>query len=187
MIFLAALAAIVLAQEVVPTAPSEVAPPPPPPPPAAPAAPGPFANAPPGDLSAVPPLPNGPLLPVARSDQGETFLVVDRTSKTGDVADYWTYDVFAPAIEVSKGAYAVQGIARHQLDCVRRTDQPVASAGYDEDGTPVVALAAGPAMPLAEGGVQALIAKAVCADTPLPAEGRIQGHTAALAAARAGG
>ena len=188
MLLLAALAAIVLAQEVVPTAPSEVAPPVPqsappagpPPPPAA----GPLTGAPPGNLDAVPPLPTGPLLPVARSDRGETFLVVDRTSKTGDVADFWTFDVFAPAIEVGKGAYATQGLARHQIDCVKRTDQSVASAGYDEDGAAIVALAAGPPIPLADGGVFALIAKVVCTGEALPTDGRVQGHDAAVAAAR---
>lgn len=188
MLLVAALAAIVLAQEVVPTAPSEVEPPArPPAAQTAPISPGPFTGAPPGDISAVPPLPTGPLLPVARSDQGETFLVVDRTSKTGDVADYWTFDVFAPSIEVRKGVYAIQGIARHQLDCARRTDQSVASAGFDQDGTPVVALAAGPPIPLVDGDIHALIAKVVCADAALPTEGRLQGHAAALAAARAGG
>ena len=183
---LAALAAIVLAQEVVPTAPSELAPPPPPPSAAPPpTAPPPLTGAPPGDLSAVPPLPNGPLLAVARSDKGETFLVVNRVSKTGDVADFWTYEAFIPAVEVSPGVNVVQGLARHQVNCVNNTDQTVASAGYDDSGVAVVALAASPANPLADGSVYRLVANVVCKGAELPKEGQIQGHDAALAAARA--
>jgi hypothetical protein len=186
---IAVLAAIVLAQEAVPTAPSESAPsqPPPPPAPAAPpaTAPTPLTGAPPGDLSAVPPLPEGPMLAVARSDKGETFLVVNRVSKTGEVADFWTYEAFIPAVEISPGVTVVQGLARHQVNCVNNTDQTVASAGYDETGTAVVALAASPANPLVEGSVYRLVANVVCKGVELPKDGQIQGHAAALAAARA--
>ncbi|MGH7023872.1 MAG: hypothetical protein ACREEB_09810 [Caulobacteraceae bacterium] len=181
---LAVLAALVLAQEIVPTAPSEVAPPPPPPPPVsapAPAAP----SIPPGDLSTSPPLPDGPLAPVARSDKGETFLVVDRASLTGTVADFWTYEAFIPPIEIRPGVTAVQGLAHHQVDCLARTDQTVAQAGYDEAGDPVVALAAGPPAPMTAGSAYSLIADAVCHAVKLPKADQMQGHAAALAAARA--
>jgi hypothetical protein len=140
---LAAIVALVLAQEIVPTAPSEVAPPPPPAASAA-AAPAdtPSEAAPPGDLSAAPPLPEGPLMAVARSEKGETFLVVNSAAKTGDVADFWTYEAFVPAIDIRPGAVVVQGLAHHQVDCAKNTDQTLASAGYDESGAAVVALAA---------------------------------------------
>jgi hypothetical protein len=179
------LAALALLQEVVPTAPSEVPPPPrpapvaPPPPP-----PAPIPSVPPGDLSTSPPLPDGPLLPVARDDKGETFLVVDRTGKAGDVADFWTFEAFDPPVEISPGVTAVQGLAHHQVDCLARTDQTVASAGYDEAGTPVVALAASEASPINPGSAYQMIADVVCRGDVLPPTGRLPGHAAALAQAR---
>jgi hypothetical protein len=176
------LAVLALAQEVVPTAPSE-APPPPRPVEAAPP-PLPIPSVPPGDLSTAPPLPEGPLLPVARSDRGETFLVVDRAARSGDVADFWTYEAFAPPVEVGPGVLAVQGLAHHDVDCAAKTDQTVASAGYDETGAPVVALAASAAAPLTPGGPYVLIADAVCRGVPLPKSGQLTGHAAALAEAR---
>jgi hypothetical protein len=184
-VLLLAALSIILAQEVVPTAPSEAIPPPAPaqaaPPPAASPTP---ASPPPGEPDAAPPLPDGPLLPVARSDRGETFLVVNRFSRGGDVADFWTYDALVPPVEVAPGVTVVQGLARRQVDCVKNTSQSFASAGYDESGTAVVALAAGPVTPLAEGSVDRLVANAVCTGQPLPKEGQILGHAAALAAAR---
>jgi hypothetical protein len=188
-VLIAALAAIVLAQEAVPTAPSETAPPPPAPiqavaPPSASTTP-PLTGAPPGDLSAAPPLPEGPLLAVARSNQGETFLVVNRASKTGDMADFWTFEAFIPAVQIESGVEVVQGLARHQVDCVNNTDRTFASAGYDESGTAVVALAASAAKPLIEGSVYRLVANVVCKGVELPKDAQIIGHAAALAAARA--
>jgi hypothetical protein len=177
---LAALAAIVLAQEVVPTAPSE-APPPPRPVEAAPALP----SATPGDLSTAPPLPEGALLPVARDAHGETFLVTSRAARSGDAADFWTYEAFVPPVTVSLGVQAVQGLTHHTVDCPAKTDQIVASAGYDETGAPVVALAAGPAEPLVAGSAYAMIATKLCAGVPIPTEGTLTGHAAALAEARA--
>jgi len=179
---LAALAVLILAQEVVPTAPSEVPPPPPPAVRAAPVAPPP--STPPGDLSAVPPLPEGPLLAVARSDRGETFLVVGRAARDGETADFWTYEVFAPPVEISPGVLAVQGLAHHEADCAAKTDRTVASAGYDESGAPVVALAASAQAPIAPGSAYSLIADVVCRGVPLPKASQIQGHAAALAQAR---
>ena len=179
---LIALAILVLAQEVVPTAPSE-APPPPRPVEAAPAPP-PIASVPLGDLSTAPPLPEGALLPVARSDKGETFLVVDRAARGGDMADFWTFEAFSPPVEVSPGVLAVQGLAHHDVDCVARTDRTVASAGYDESGAPVVALAASAPTPLTSGSAYALVADAVCRGAAFPKSGQITGHAAALAEAR---
>jgi len=179
---LIALAILVLAQEVVPTAPSE-APPPPRPVEAAPAPP-PIASVPLGDLSTAPPLPEGALLPVARSDKGETFLVVDRAARGGDMADFWTFEAFSPPVEVSPGVLAVQGLAHHDVDCVSKTDRTVASAGYDEAGDPVVALAASAPAPLTSDSAYALIADAVCRGAAFPTSGQITGHAAALAEAR---
>jgi len=177
---LAALAALILAQEVVPTAPSEA---PPAPRPAAVAA-APPPSTPPGDLSTVPPLPEGPLLAVAKSDKGETFLVVGRAARDGDTADFWTYEVFAPPVEISPGVLAVQGLAHHEANCAAKTDQTVASAGYDESGTPVVALAASAQAPISAGSAYGMIADVVCRGVPLPKASQIQGHAAALAQAR---
>jgi hypothetical protein len=173
---IAALAAIVLAQEAVTTAPraplpsQQVAPVQP--------------SATPGDLSAAPPLPDGPLLAVAKSASGETFLVADTAAKVGDSADFWTYEAFIPAVQIKEGVLVVQGLTHHQADCTQKTDQAVASAGYDEGGTAVVALAAGPAAPLAPGGAYALIAAVLCQGTQPPRTDAIAGHAAALAAAR---
>jgi len=178
---LTALVALLLAQEIVPTAPSEIAPPPPPPAAASVAAP---ASTPPGDLSAAPPLPEGPLMPVARNDRGETFLVVDRVDKTGDVADFWTFEAFVPPIDVRPGAAVVQGLAHHQVSCSENTDRTVASAGYDEAGAAIVALAAGPATPLAGESAYGMIAQVLCRGVALPKAGVTRGHAAALAAAR---
>ncbi|MGA2952519.1 MAG: hypothetical protein ABSD80_09830 [Caulobacteraceae bacterium] len=138
----------------------------------------------PGDLSTAPPLPEGPLLPVARDEHGETFLVTSRAAKSGDVADFWTYEAFIPAVTVGLGVQAVQGLIHHAVDCPSKTDQVVASAGYDETGAPVVALAAAPAEPLVEGSAYARIAVKVCAGVPIPTTGTLAGHTAALAEAR---
>jgi hypothetical protein len=187
-VLLAAALAIVLAQETVPTAPSDIAPEPPPPPAHAappPPSPAPRTAAPPGDPDAAPPLPEGPLLPVAKSDRGETFLVVNRFSRSGVMADFWTYDAFSAPIEVAPGVDVVQGLARRQIDCEKQTDQTFASAGYDESGKAVVALAAGPPTPLADDSVGKLVAEAVCKGDTLPKEGQILGHAAALVAARA--
>lgn len=174
---LALLAALALAQETVPTAPSETPPTPP-----APAASMP-ESPPPGDLSAVPPLPTGLLAPVARDDAGETYLVVDRASKSGGIADFWTYEVFIPPIQIRPGVSAAQGLAHHQVDCQARTDQTFASAGYDEAGAPVVALAAGPATPLSPGSAYALIADRVCGGVVTPRAEEVEGHAAAMAQA----
>jgi hypothetical protein len=173
------LAAIVLAQEAVTTAP----PLPSPPPQTAPAPPGP-AGPPPGDLSTAPPLPEGPLLAVAKSDNGETFLVADTASKTGDVADFWTFEAFTPPVRIKEGVFVVQGLTHHQVDCAKQTDQSVASAGYDEGGLAVVALAAAPVQPLAPGGAYALIAGVLCKGAIPPRTDAIAGHAAALASAR---
>jgi hypothetical protein len=176
---LAVLAAFVLAQETVPTAPSETAPPPRP----AEAGP-PLSTATPGDLSTAPPLPEGALLPVARDEHGETFLVASRAGKSGDVADFWTYEAFVPPVTVTLGVQAVQGLIHHAVDCPSKTDQIVASAGYDESGAPVVALAASPSEPLVDGSAYARIATKVCAGVPIPTTDALTGHAAALAEAR---
>jgi hypothetical protein len=178
---LSALVALLLAQEVVPTAPSEAAPPPPPPSAAAAAQPG---SATPGDLTTAPPLPEGPLMPVARNERGETFLVVDRADKAGDVADFWTFEAFVPPIDVRPGAAVVQGLAHHQVSCSENTDRTVASAGYDEAGAAIVALAASPAAPLAGESAYGMIAHVLCRGVALPKSGLTRGHAAALAAAR---
>jgi hypothetical protein len=177
---LALFVALLLTPEAVPTAPSEIAPPLPP----AAAAVTP-SSVPPGDLSAAPPLPEGALMPVARSDRGETFLVVDRVDKTGDVADFWTFEAFVPPIDVRPGATVVQGLAHHQVNCSDSTDRTVASAGYDEAGAAVVALAAGPATPLVGESPYGMIAHVLCRGLALPKAGETRGHAAALAAARA--
>lgn len=182
---LAVIVALILAQEVVPTAPSEALPPPPP----AGAASSAVAptRAPPGDLSSAPPLPDGPMMPVARDDKGETFLVVDRTDKTGDVAEFWTYEAFVPAIQIRPGASVVQGLAHHQVNCSNNTDQTLASAGYDESGVAIVALAASPVAPLVADSPYGMIARVLCKGLALPKAGETQGHAAALTAARQGG
>jgi hypothetical protein len=123
---------------------------------------------------------------VARSEKGETFLVVNSAAKTGDVADFWTYEAFVPAIDIRPGAVVVQGLAHHQVDCAKNTDQTLASAGYDESGAAVVALAAGPAASLVRDSTYALVAKALCKSAALPVADQTQGHAAALAAARQG-
>ncbi len=176
---LAAIVALVLAQEIVPTAPSEIAPPPP----AAASAASP-SSVPPGDLSTAPPLPEGSLMPVARNDRGETFLVVDRVDKVGDVADFWTFEAFVPPIDVRPGAAVVQGLAHHQVNCSENTDRTVASAGYDEAGAAIVALAASPAAPLVGESPYGMIAHVLCRGLALPKSGLTRGHAAALAAAR---
>jgi hypothetical protein len=122
---------------------------------------------------------------VAKSDSGETFLVADTASKTGDVADFWTFEAFTPPVRVKEGVFVVQGLTHHQVDCAKQTDQSVASAGYDEGGLAVVALAAAPAAPLAPGGAYALIAGVLCRGTVPPKTDAVAGHEAALAAARA--
>jgi hypothetical protein len=175
----AALFALALAQEALPTAPSET----PPPQPATPA-PGTSPAVPPGDLTTAPPLPTGPLLTVARDARGETFLVRDRAALTGITADFWTYEAFTPPIEVRPGAKVVQGLAHHEVDCAARTDRTVASAGYDEDGVAIVALAASPSAPLAAGSAYDLIAGKLCSGAALPTAGDVLGYKAALAAAR---
>lgn len=177
---LALIAVLALAPEIVPTAPSDA-------PPAAPPAVSSFSSdpaVPPGDLSAAPPLPNGPLLAVAREAHGETFLVTDRAAVAGLTADFWTYEAFTQPVEIKPGVQVVQGLAHHQVDCAARTDRTLASAGYGEDGAAVIALAASPAAPLAAGSAYDLIAGKLCARTTIPT-GDIQGHAAALAAARA--
>jgi len=181
---LAAIAALVLAQEIVPTAPSQAHPPAPPGAASPLVAPG---AIPPGDLSSAPPLPDGPMMPVARDDRGETFLVVDRTGKTGDVADFWTYEAFIPAVQIRPGASVVQGLAHHQVNCADSTDQTLASAGYDESGVAIVALAASPTAPLVSDSPYGMIARVVCKGVALPNAGETLGHAAALAAARRGG
>ncbi len=182
---LAAIVALVLAQEIVPTAPSQAHPP------ALPAAGASSAVAPslvpPGDLSSAPPLPDGPMMPVARDDRGETFLVVDRTDKTGEVADFWTYEAFVPPIQIRPGASVVQGLAHHQVNCSKSTDQTLASAGYDESGVAIVALAASPTAPLVADSPYGMIARVLCTGRALPKTGETQGHAAALTAARRGG
>jgi hypothetical protein len=125
------------------------------------------------------------LLPVARDDHGETFLVTGRAAKSGDAADFWTFEAFVPPIAVRLGVQAVQGVTHHTVDCPSKTDQIVASAGYDETGTPVVALAAGQPEPLVTGSPYAMIATKVCAGVPIPSQGTLAGHAAALAEARA--
>ena len=176
---IAALAALALLQETVPTAPSDV--PPAPPTAASPEAP---AEAPPeGDLSAVPPLPTGALAPVGRDDAGETFLVIDHAQKAGDIADFWTFEVFIPSIQIRPGRAAAQGLSHHQVDCHARTDQTLASAGYDEVGTPIVALAATSAQPLADGSAYALIADRLCSGADIPRADQVMGHAAAVASA----
>ncbi|HEY1415466.1 MAG TPA: surface-adhesin E family protein [Caulobacteraceae bacterium] len=177
---IAALAALFLAQETVPTAPSEA---PPLLPPAASTAEPPEDSAPVGDLSAVPPLPTGLLAPVGRDDAGETYLVVDRAQKAGDIADFWTFEVFIPPIQIRPGEAAAQGLSHHQVDCQARTDQTIASAGYDEAGTAIVALAAAPAEPLTAGSAYALIADRVCNGDKSPMTGQLTGHAAAVRAA----
>jgi len=181
---LAAVFALVLAQEIVPTAPSEALPPTP----SARAASHSVAPAtPPGDLSSAPPLPEGRMMPVARDDKGETFLVVDRTDKTGDVADFWTYEAFVPSIQIRPGASVVQGLAHHQINCSNSTDQTLASAGYDESGGAIVALAASPTAPLVQDSAYGMIARVLCKGVALPTGGETLGHAAALTAARHGG
>jgi hypothetical protein len=178
-LLIAALAALALLQETVPTAPSDTAPPPP-----AAATPEPPTDSPPdGDLSAVPPLPTGALAPVGRDDAGETYLVVDRAEKTGGMADYWTFEVFIPPIQLHSGKAVIQGLSHHQADCQVKTDQTIASAGYDEAGSAIVALAAAPAQPLSPGSAYALIADRVCNGDQSPMAGKVMGHAAAVAAA----
>ena len=121
---------------------------------------------------------------MARSDKGETFLVVDRTSLAGEVADFWTFEAFVPPVEIRPGVLVVQGLAHHQVDCVARTDQTVAQAGYDEAGNPIVALAASPPAPMPGGSAYSLIANVVCRGAAAPKSGALQGHAAALAEAR---
>ncbi len=181
---LAAIAALVLAQEIVPTAPSQAHPPAP-----AGAVRSELAPTlvPPGDLSSAPPLPDGPMMPVARDDKGETFLVVDRADKTGEVADFWTYEAFVPPIQIRAGASVVQGLAHHQVNCSNSTDQTLASAGYDESGVAIVALAASPTAPLVADSPYGMIAHVLCKGLALPKAGVTRGHAAALTAARQGG
>jgi hypothetical protein len=176
-------AAIVLAQEPMVTAPPVPRPSAAPAPTPAPQIPP--ASAVPGDLSTAPPLPNGPLAPVAKDESGETFLVVDRASRVGGSADFWAYEVFTPPIRIRDGVFVVQGLAHHLVDCDTLTDQRMASAGYDEAGAPVVALAAGPPAPVTPGGAYDLISKALCKGRIPPRAGAAMGHTAALAEARA--
>jgi hypothetical protein len=180
-LLIAALAALALAQETVPTAPSEA---PPTQPPAATSPEAPAEPPPPGDLDAVPPLPTGLLAPVGRDDAGETYLVIDRAGKDGDVADFWSYEVFIPPIQIRPGVAAAQGLSRHQVDCRARTDQTVASAGYDDAGEPVVALAAGPRTLLAAGSVYGLIADRICGGITTSPADAVHGHAAAMAQAK---
>ncbi|HEY2480983.1 MAG TPA: hypothetical protein VGI30_02140, partial [Caulobacteraceae bacterium] len=112
------------------------------------------------------------------------FLVVDRADKTGDVADFWTFEAFVPPIDVRPGAAVVQGLAHHQVNCSENTDQTVASAGYDEAGAAIVALAASPPAPLAGESAYGMIAHVLCRGLDLPKSGQTRGHAAALAAAR---
>lgn len=175
---IAVLATMALLQETVPTAPSDV-----PAPPAATSA-EPSADTPPeGDVSTVPPLPTGALSPVGRDDAGETFLVVDHAQKAGDMADFWTFEVFIPPIQIRPGRSAVQGLSHHQVDCLAKTDQTIASAGYDEAGTPIVALAAAPAQPLTPGSAYALISDRLCRGADMPKADQVIGHAAAVASA----
>jgi hypothetical protein len=174
------IAALALAPELVPTAPSDTLSTPPP----AVSSLSSDPAVPPGDLSVAPPLPSGPLLAVARGPRGETFLVRDRASAAGLTADFWTYEAFTPPIAIKPGLSVVQGLAHHQVDCAAKTDRTVASAGYGEDGTALIALAASPAALLAPGSAYDLIAGKLCARVSLPV-GDVSGHSAALAAARA--
>jgi hypothetical protein len=179
---LAAIVAIVLAQEIVPTAPSQAHPPARSSGASASAVPPTFS--PPGDLSSAPPLPDGPMMPVAKDDKGETFLVVDRVGKSGDVADFWTFEAFVPPIQIRPGASVVQGLAHHQVNCSNSTDQTLASAGYDESGVAIVALAASPVASLVADSPYGMIARVLCKGKALPKAGETHGHAAALTAAR---
>jgi hypothetical protein len=178
-LLIAALVVLALLQETVPTAPSDTAPTT-----AVAPSPEPPADSPPeGDLSAVPPLPTGILAPVGRDDAGETYLVADRAQKTGNIADYWTFEVFIPPIQLRSGRAVIQGLSHHQADCQARTDQTIASAGYDEVGAPIVALAAAPAEPLSAGSAYTLIVDRLCSGDQSPMNGKVSGHAAAVAAA----
>ena len=126
------------------------------------------------------------MMPVARDDKGETFLVVNRTDKTGEVADFWTYEAFVPPIQIRPGASVVQGLAHHQVNCANSTDQTLASAGYDESGAAIVALAASPTAPLVADSAYGMIARVLCKGAALPTVGETLGHPAALTAARRG-
>jgi hypothetical protein len=136
-------------------------------------------------LAKAPPLPDGRLLAVATQDLGATFLLLDQAFKANGQADVWTFEVFDPAMALGENRYVVQGVSHHQIDCAAHTDHRLASIGYDEAGTALVAVDAAPATPLETGGAYSLIAKVVCDAVEPNVSQVVLGHAAALAAARA--
>ena len=65
------------------------------------------------------------------------FLILDKTTKSGDIADVWVYRAAEPGMPVGS-ALVVETVEHWSIDCKRRTVAPLYSAGYDGAGKKVV-------------------------------------------------
>lgn len=131
-------------------------------------------------------LPEGRLVMVSGDQRGVQFLILDQSSRTGNLADVWLFQVIEPAARIGERQVS-QTVSRQTLDCAKRTHATVAVAGFDAVGELTAWLPATPAQPIAPLSAQDFSARMVC-DGARPganAEAGIIGHAAAVKRARA--
>ena len=126
------------------------------------------------------PLPDGKLQAVAANAKGATFIVVDKTRKTGDVADVWLFNVFDPAVDVPGKKSVSQGLTNETIQCATRIRTEVTVAGYDDAGKKVVDWIPEPKKTIELKTSDSVVAQVVCGEAQLPPESILEGRTAAL-------
>lgn len=130
-------------------------------------------------------LPEGPLQLVAGGRDSAAFIVLDQTSKTENLADVWIYQALDPPLVFSADRVEVQMLRHWTIDCAAHSFAELASFGFDEKGQILVTLPAGPSETIGEGSAEDHVAAVLCDGHPVPVSNTVQGHAAALKAARA--
>lgn len=126
------------------------------------------------------PLPDGKLQAVAANAKGATFIVVDKTRKTGDVADVWLFNVFDPTIEVPGKKSVSQGLTNQTIQCATRIRTEVTVAGYDDAGKKVVDWIPEPKKTIEPKTSDSVVAQVVCGEAQLPPESIMETRVAAV-------
>jgi hypothetical protein len=154
----------------------------PPPAATAPALPEHWLPPPPPEIDRIV-LPEGRLTVVSVREGSAAFLDTEHSSRTGDVADVWTYIVTDPPWP-TRGKLAVQQMEHISVDCRRSTLHDLGAKAFDEAGEMVIWTPALPPRAIVPHSLYDLISQVMCKGLELPSSNTVQGHAAALQMAR---
>lgn len=139
------------------------------------------------NLSGAPPphpLPQGRLSMVGGNTVGINFIEVDASSKSGSVADVWTYRSYAKPFLLKGFGKVVADTVHQKINCSDRTVIKMSVDGYDERGTRVIFLPPARLEKITAGVDEYLLAGIYCGGVELPPQNTVVGYVQAEAMAR---